>query len=167
MKRRVIFSNCNTDYLESYRECYEEMCEINGIEPTESGFEDYLYEVSEMDWRFFRQTLGRVDYFGNILCLANLGLWNGRRKVYDIIYADDLSAILNTICGDYVEVAIEDGDIVISDTHNDGTNRYTFKAVRDTANIDNLYDALSRGLSKRQLAAYTTKKLARLLEKEL
>lgn len=167
MKRRVIFSNCDTDYSESYRKYYEEMCEINEIEPTESGFEDYLYEMSDMKWRDLCRTLGKVNCYGNILCLASLGLWNGRRSAYKIIYADNLSAILNNICGDYVEVAIEDGDIVISDTHHDGTNRYTFREIRNTVNIDNLYDALSRGLSKRQLAAYTTKRLARLLEREL
>ena len=95
---------------------------------------------------------------GTIIVFADLGLWNGHRAAYKILKSGNLRDCLNVCCGDYVEWYVDDrGDMIVRDTHHDGTNTYTFRALRDLSDTQewNMYDKLSEGFTRRDVKRYT------------
>lgn len=67
---------------------------------------------------------------GNMVMIARVRLWNGSRNGWKHVNGDNLADILSTTCGDYVTFYVEDGDIKCEDTHHDGTNLYTYRAIK-------------------------------------
>ena len=80
----------------------------------------------------------------NILVIANLGLWNGRKTGYKML-GNNLNEILTVAQGDYYKVYYDGYNIKAEDCHHDGTNYYTFRVIKDNVNIDNLLDKLYNG----------------------
>lgn len=65
-----------------------------------------------------------------IICIADLGLWNGRRNDY-CFCGTNLSNVLSTGCGDYRTWYVDHlGDLRCDDVHHDGTNRYLYRALK-------------------------------------
>lgn len=104
-------------------------------------------------WRFATDLSG--DYLsdvlvdlkvevGDILVIADLGLWNGRTKAHKTI-RKYLSNTYDVACGDYIAWYVEDGEMKIDDTHHDGTNHYLFRAWKDGVDRDELIDLISAG----------------------
>ena len=93
----------------------------------------------------------------NILVIADLGLWNGRRSGYKII-GNNLSEILSVAQGDSYSVYFdsEKGDICATDIHHDGTNYYIFRQIRNGRNIDKLLSKIYDGnYSQEDIEKYT------------
>ena len=95
---------------------------------------------------------------GEILVLGDLGLWNGRKKVFKVIRSK-LSNAYDVTCGDYIDWYVEDGEMKIDDTHHDGTNHYLFRAWKDGVDETKkglLLHLLSNGFDdKKTLDVYT------------
>jgi hypothetical protein len=80
----------------------------------------------------------------DILIIANLGLWSGRKTGYKIL-DNNLKSILNAGCGDYYKVEYNGFNVVATDSHHDGTNYYTFRKIKDPDKIEILLDKLYNG----------------------
>lgn len=96
---------------------------------------------------------------GDILVIADLGLWNGRRQGYKILHGN-VSNIFTT-GEDYTEWYSDGYNIRATATHHDGTNYYEYRIIREDRNIQNLLDAIYKGEEiSRSKIRYYTKSLA-------
>ncbi len=86
---------------------------------------------------------------GRVLCIASLGLWNGRRTGYRMMPTRNLNEVLNAFQGDYNQVYYDGANVIARDAHHDGTNFYTFREVREDKNIDVLLEKLYMGTATR------------------
>ena len=67
----------------------------------------------------------------DILAIADLGLWNGRKHGYKVI-GNNLSSILRVwdSC-DTIEIGVDKGNVVGTGYHHDGTNYITFRKFKE------------------------------------
>lgn len=93
-----------------------------------------------------------------VICLASLGLWNGRASGYKMMESN-LNEILHASCGDTYEVYAENGNIHAKDAHHDGTNYYTFRMIRPSvseASLDRFLGKVYDGeATERDIRRYT------------
>ena len=68
---------------------------------------------------------------GDLIVIADLGLWNGRRKAVKVIPNATIADAVGVCVGDYIDWYVEDGEMRIEDVHHDGTNRYLFRTWKD------------------------------------
>lgn len=102
------------------------------------------YNQSEF-WRECEQANLSQDT-GEIIVIANLGLWDGRRQGVKETGKYNLSAILENHGGvDDFEVYVEDGEVRGTGYHHDGTNYYTFREVVDAEKWEELRDKIIAG----------------------
>ena len=66
----------------------------------------------------------------NLVMIGRLGLWNGTRTGWKHIHGTNLNDIFNGTVGDYVTWYVEDDEIKCEDIHHDGTNYYTYRAIK-------------------------------------
>lgn len=151
-KKHIIWTN---DIAESDLEYARENLVENGIEDINDEMSyntcreniDLYYEDEKINLN--------KPLHGRVLCIADLGLWNGRRSGYRIMGAN-LNEVLKAFQGDYCEVYFDGRNICATDTHHDGTNHYTFREIREDKNIDNLLGKLYNGTAtSRDIATYT------------
>ena len=77
---------------------------------------------------------------GDLIVLADLGLWNGRRTGYGIIENAKLSTCLKQMY-DYAEWYVtRDGEFQSRQIHHDGTNYYTYRKIKEGIDEDTLYE---------------------------
>ena len=70
-----------------------------------------------------------IDVGEEIIIIADLGLWDGRKMAYKLLYKTNIADCLCGTCGDYVTWFVDDrGDLMCRDIHHDGTNLYTYRA---------------------------------------
>ena len=70
-----------------------------------------------------------IDVGEEIIVIADLGLWYGRRSGYKLIHSKNIADCLTGTCGDYVTWFVDDlGDLNCRDCHHDGTNLYLYRA---------------------------------------
>lgn len=95
---------------------------------------------------------------GNIVALADLGLWYGRVKAYKVLN-NNLSSILNTFHCDDITVYQDRYNVRSKCFHHDGTNYILFRMLRPELSyeeMDHFQDLICRGkLSNRDLRRYT------------
>ena len=80
-----------------------------------------------------------VELNARIVIIADLGLWFGRRSAYKVLDETNLRECLtfSPSC-DYAEWFVEDGELQARQIHHDGSNRYTYRAIRDDLTQDQL-----------------------------
>lgn len=145
------------DYLmanpgEVYGDCWDEDENIS-----EADAWDYAQD-DVSNWLEDERANLDIDIGADIIVFADLGLWNGRRTGYKTLKSRNLRDVLDVCCGDYIEWYVnENGEMIIRDSHHDGTNVYTVRALRDLswAQLENFYGKLSRGLTTRDVKRYT------------
>ena len=94
----------------------------------------------------------------DIIVFADLGLWNGRRSGYKVLNSRNLKDVLDVCCGDYIDWFVnENGEMIITDCHHDGTNYYTVRAMRDLtdAQFENFSGKLWNGITEKDVKRYT------------
>ena len=150
----------NTDMLQ---EDFDDIMNNLDLHRIEKGDEQAAWELAH-DWNDAwlddEKTNLDIDVGYPIVVFADLGLWNGRRTAYKMLGSQNLKDCLNVCCGDYIDWFVDDcGDLTVRDTHHDGTNTYTFRALRGGMSweqIENFYDKLDReGITKRTVKRYT------------
>lgn len=73
-----------------------------------------------------------IDVGTDIIVIADLGLWNGRRMAYREIGSSNLSDCIDPSYGDYIDWYVDDSrDVRIDASHHDGTNRLLFRAWKE------------------------------------
>ena len=95
----------------------------------------------------------------DIICIADLGLWDGRHSGY-CACGQNLSNVLSTGCGDYRTWYVDDlGDLRCTDTHHDGTNRYLYRMWKpgvSEGRRQNFLNAIELGIyTRRDITRYT------------
>ena len=92
---------------------------------------------------------------GRILAIADLGLWNGRKQGYKILY--EFANSIFSISEDYNEYYSDGYNIRANCTHHDGTNHILYRVIREDRNIQNLLDAIYNGeeITRKKLNYYT------------
>lgn len=130
----------------------------------ENDFEDYettdvtdtIYEEIDMWFDDEQSNLFRI-LDGRILCIADMGLWNGRRSGYKIL-GNNLNEVLTCGIGcDEKEIYCDGFNVLAKGYHHDGTNYVEFREIREDRNIDNLLNKLynNEEVTRREINYYT------------
>lgn len=153
MKKRIIWSDRNLD-IEDWRDDYREFLEANEIDKDPDDENDlYEYMINRNNDYFYHEfhynLNKKID--GRIICLADLGLWDGRRKAHRIL-DNNINEIMR-YHHDYVEIYGDGYNIRATDSHHDGTNYYEFRVIREDRNIENLFNG--KEITRKRLNYYT------------
>ena len=103
-----------------------------------------------------------IEVGDEIIIIANLGLWDGKRMAYKELHRTNIADCFGGTCGDYVTWFVDDrGDLNCRDCHHDGTNIYLYRAwkkgVTETQQ-ENFLDKVYRGRATRKdITRYTRK----------
>ena len=138
-------------------EDYVEHCEINECTPSEDNSQDYWRYVDRMLQNDYNEYLisyiveeinKKHDLF--ILC-GTLGLWNGKPDIYPEIYNDIgeiIKKITNVRFNYYLKVSydINNKEINIEQSHHDGCNCFTIKALKNCSLTDYFVNMYNDGM---------------------
>ena len=128
------------DIIQSILDCYPE----REGDVTDDEICKQRIELSQWDYDDeYKYNLNKT-LPNRILCIADLGLWQGRKTGYKLL-GDNLNEILTVAQGDYYKVYYDGYNVRAEDNHHDGTNYYTFRVIKDNVNIDNLLNKLYNG----------------------
>ena len=161
MKNEKLFTILNDNPCDVYDDmeqsgAFDEIMEANDIEDelTEDQKMDIVYDEIDGERTDERLNLSCL-LDGKIMCIADLGLWNGRRSGYKYL-TENLNSIFD-VGEDYNEWYVDSlGDIRCKAVHHDGTNYYLFRAVKPDMNIEILEDKLYEGTTtRRDITRYT------------
>lgn len=122
--------------------------------PTDEDFDNY---ANELVYLYHQDELDNLDkrLNGRILVIADLGLWDGRRKGYKIL-GNNLNEILYSDT-DYYKIGVKNKNIRAIASHHDGTNYYEFREIREDRNIENLTNDIynNKEITRGRLNYYT------------
>ena len=130
----------------------------------ENGFEDWetvdvtdtIYEEIDMWFDDEQSNLFKI-LDGRILCIADMGLWNGRRTGCKIL-GNNLNEVLTCGIGcDEKEIYCDAYNVYAQGYHHDGRNHVEFREIREDRNIENLTDKIfsNQPISRREINYYT------------
>lgn len=133
-EKRVVWSNINLDINDWKEDIYENYPEL-----PRSEYEDKMVELNDEYFEDEKSNLNKsID--GDLIVIADLGLWNGRRTGYGIIENAKLSTCLKQMY-DYAEWYVtRDGEFQSRQIHHDGTNYYTYRKIKEGIDEDTLYE---------------------------
>ena len=126
------------------------------IEQTEENVMQEIYDHIDMYFDDEKSNLFKI-LDGRILCIADMGLWNGRRSGYKIL-GNNLNEILTTGIGcDEKEIYCDAYNVYAQGYHHDGRNHVEFREIREDRNIENLLDKIfsNQSISRREINYYT------------
>lgn len=91
----------------------------------------------EIDWSF-ESGLKNLDVEtdGDIIAIASMGLWNGRRTGYKILSKRNLNKIMSCGNEDYNHLYYNGFNVYKKAIHHDGTNLIMFREVKPDVNIE-------------------------------
>ena len=148
-------------------------------DPTEFGFDEVKNTLAE-EWddepenvndnevwdriyceidRSFDDELSNLDVKteGDIIAIASMGLWNGRRTGYKLLSRRNLNEIMSCGNEDYNHLYYDGLNVHKKAIHHDGTNYIMFREVRPDVNIEKLCDRIynNEEISNATLNRYT------------
>lgn len=135
--KHIIWQNYDLN-PEDWRESYKETIEIN--EWDEDPNDDYaLYDfMNETNWEYLkdeRMNLN-IDTEGRIICIADIGLWNGRRSGYKLYDHNIGECLYLTQECDYGEFYVDERNNLCSrQSHHDGTHYLLFREFKPEITI--------------------------------
>ena len=92
---------------------------------------DQAYEINAESLDDEKRNLN-IEVGDEIIIIADLGLWDGRRQAYKELHKMNIADCLCGTCGDYVTWFVDDrGDMWCRDIHHDGTNLYLYRAWKE------------------------------------
>ena len=131
-KKHIIWSDLNLD-MENWRSDLE--TDYPGR--TEDEYFSLMYEINREYLEDERMNLD-IQLPVPIIVCADLGLWNGRKMAYRIIESGNIRDCLFSGC-DYNEWYVDRlGDLRCTAVHHDGTNRYLYRAVKESVSEEQL-----------------------------
>lgn len=132
----------------------------------ESNFSDdeKLDIINDMNNDYFDDEKANLDQFidGDIIVIANLGLWNGRKSGYTIL-ENNLNSIFD-VCEDYNDFYVDNYDVKAECAHHDGTNYYTFRELKPYENHDNFLAKIYNGTVTQKDITRHTKSLKKYIK---
>ena len=139
--KKIIFS---TEITDEDLKCAEEWLQEQGYPSSEMAI---CEEISNLD----------MFLEGNILLIADLGLWNGRKSGYRII-DNNVGNILSSLSEGEIEyfADTQTKQVKAVQHHHDGTNYITFREIKPGVNIDNLTEKIYNGTyTQKDISRYT------------
>ena len=160
-KKHVIWSY-DPEYLrEETKEAYPDKTEDEITEIIHSVNSDYL-EDERMNLEIQLNT--------EIIIIADLGLWNGRRKGYKMLKSANIADCLYAQMDGYpIWYLDENGDLCCDEAHHDGTNHYRYRAFRENTSDEqreNLQNAIYDGTVTESAIKRVTRRLGDYIAKE-
>ena len=143
--------------LEEFEKDVKNLLEEDAVENiTEETITDEVY--FQIDQNFGDETMNlNKNLDGRILCIADMGLWNGRRTGYKIL-GNNLNEILTAGIGcDEKEVYCDSYNVYAHGYHHDGSNSVEFREIREDRNIENLLNKLynNEEVTRKEINYYT------------
>ena len=143
--------------LEKFEKDVKELLEEDAVENiTEEKITDEVYFQIDKCFEDEKCILNK-ELNGRILCIASMGLWNGRRSGYKIL-GNNLNEVLTCGIGcDEKEVYCDGRNILAKGYHHDGSNSVEFREIREDRNIENLLDKIYSGqeVTRKEINYYT------------
>ena len=140
---------------------WKEDLEAEYPDMTERQRVDTMYEINNDDLYNERCNLN-IKLNRDILVIADLGLWMGRRVGYKELPSNNIRDCLYDE-GDYITWYVDGlGDLCCDSTHHDGTNHLMYRTYKDSATdeqIENLKWKLYCGKATRKDITRITKRL--------
>lgn len=157
VKKRIIWSNMDID-VDAWKEDMIQYRMENNYDNPENVDEDdvYAFATESLENQLWDEQYNlNIETEGDILVIADLGLWNGRRQGYRILDGN-VRNIFST-GEDYNEWYSDGYNIRCNAVHHDGTNHMEYRVIRRDRNIQNLLDAIYNGeeITRKQLNYYT------------
>ena len=134
----------------------------------ENNFVNILERINDLNNDYLDDERANLDIetSGEIICIADLGLWNGRASGYNV-EGNNINEIFHShirgmsdLCF-YVE--LNDGvlELKCEESHHDGTNYYTYREVKPELSdeIDVLKDLIYEGKATQKDIDYYTRPL--------
>ena len=121
------------------------------VDVTDTMYEDIDMWLEDEQSNLYRKLDGRI------LCIASMGLWNGRRTGYKIL-GNNLNEVLTCGIGcDEKEIYCDAYNVLAKGYHHDGSNSVEFREIREDRNIDNLLNKLynNEEVTRREINYYT------------
>lgn len=159
---KTIFKSYGMKSLEEIKELEKEakeyLEELNGEEATSSQIQEYISNADCYRYDDEKINLNK-ELENNILCIAHLGLWNGRVTAAKVL-SNNLKEVLNFFGCDELHVYFDGKNVKSSGVHHDGRYLYEFREIKDNVNIESLINKISKdGEISRSLLNYYTKSL--------
>ncbi len=136
----------------------EYLQELNGKNASQSQIEEFISNDINFNYEDEQSNLNKI-LNNNILCIANLGLWNGRIQAAKVL-SDNLKDVLNFFGCDEIQVYFDGHNLKSDGYHHDGHNYYEFREIKEGVNIESLLNKIAKGEKiSRSLLSYYTKPL--------
>ena len=153
----TIWQNVNLD-IDDYEDYFSELETEYDEELSEDERWERLYEDNSM-WLDDERCNLNVRLEGEIVVIADLGLWYGRRGGYKIIESGNVKDCLYDDA-DYVEWYCDRYDFRCNAHHHDGSNHYLYREIRPDlteTQRENFLDRLCHGNvnDRRMIRRYT------------
>lgn len=163
MKKHVIWSN-DYDVIEQLEKDIRENPDdfVAGYSDGDDGdFWAIAYQLND-DYLDDERANLNIEVGNEIIIIASLGLWDGRRMGYKELHSQNIRDCLIGTVGDYVTWYVDErGDLMCEDIHHDGTNFYTYRAWKGNMSEtqrENFLDKVYRGVATRDdINRYTRK----------
>lgn len=117
-----------------------EYLQNNNIEVTQDNIETEYCIMADVEFENLKINL-KKQTDNDIICIAELNLWNGRRYGYRLLN-NNLSSILDCIQGDYYKIYTDKYNLRCKDVHHDGLNHYVYREIKENVNIDSLTEKI-------------------------
>lgn len=155
--------------LEDWKEGLLENREINGL-PTNVDDNTLREEMYELNANYLDDECINlnINTQGRIVCLADIGLWNGRRRGYKL-YGHNIGECLTFFkdC-EYADFYVDRYDFRCDQTHHDGSIFGTFRELKPTISsdqADNFLWKVHNGTATKQDITRYTRSLAPYIKK--
>lgn len=158
MKKYIVWQNYNIDpEEEDYKDFLEEYY------PDVTNEEEKYYIIEELNYQYLDDERACLDILldNDIIILADIGLWDGRRRGYEELHSNNIADCLQfeKNC-EYVEWYVDQyGNFKSTQSHHDGTHYLLYRAWKKDVTEEqkeNVLDGLYNGsVSQRTIRRYT------------
>lgn len=129
---KIIYNDDINEYINSNLDIIKDVLQDHELPLVDENITSEAVNLIDMDYTDLLNMLGAYENKNNfdyILCLADLGLWYGRRKASKTF--SDLKTAITYCFEDYNKVYFDKSNTTIkaSCCHHDGVNNFTFYKV--------------------------------------
>lgn len=134
MKKYIIYNDDVCEYANEFKKDIIENLQANNCNIDDDAIYQEAYAMINNDYEYMQELINCYENIykpQKILCIANFGLWYGRRKAQK--YFNNLYDALRVCYQDNNKLYFKKNNstLELSASHHDGTNYYKFYAIID------------------------------------